>query len=55
MAHTQPQPLKLFASDIAQYSDAELDQYLEFNGRSGWLYGAFYLDNAKAYAQMRSS
>ncbi|EPE25350.1 hypothetical protein GLAREA_01262 [Glarea lozoyensis ATCC 20868] len=33
MAVPQPQPPKLFATDIAQYSDLELDQYLETNGR----------------------
>lgn len=31
----QTQPSELFARDIAAYSDAELDQYLEANGRSG--------------------
>ena len=35
MALVQSQPSKLFARDIVCYSDAELDQYLEANGRSG--------------------
>ena len=33
---SQPQSPKLFASDIASYSDLELDKYLEANGRSGF-------------------
>ena len=49
MAHTQSHPSELCASDITQYSDAELDHYLTSHGRLG-VYEAFYLDNAKAYA-----
>ncbi len=37
MAPPQPEPLKLFTRDIAAYSDAELDEYLEANGRLGFL------------------
>jgi hypothetical protein len=36
MSLIQSQVPKLFARDIARYSDAELDQYLEANGRSGF-------------------
>lgn len=36
MAHIESQPLELFARDIVRYSDAELDQYLEANGRSNF-------------------
>ena len=36
MALIQSQTPKLFARDIVRYSDAELDQYLEANGRSGF-------------------
>lgn len=34
MTHAHSQPSKFFASDIVLYNDAELDQYLESNGRS---------------------
>jgi hypothetical protein len=33
MAPIQSQSPKLYARDIVRYSDAELDQYLEANGR----------------------
>lgn len=35
MSPFQTQPSTLFARDIIHYSDAELEQYLEANGRSG--------------------
>ena len=35
MALIRSQPPELFARDIVRYSDVELDQYLEANGRSG--------------------
>jgi hypothetical protein len=45
---TRTHSQKLFASDITQYNDVELDQYLERNGRSGFNKAFLYHDHAKA-------
>jgi hypothetical protein len=42
MTHTHSQPSKLYVSDITQYSDVELDQYLKRNERSKFN-DAFYI------------
>lgn len=47
MANIQSQPLKLFACDIVRYSDAELDQHLESNGRSEFFGLLSYFEFAK--------
>lgn len=47
------QPSRLFACDIARYSDTELDQYLEDNGRLG-LPGPFlFSEFAEVHTQTR--
>ena len=53
MALIQSQIPKLFARDIARYSDAELDQYLEANGRSGFPLNIMISRVAKVYTKTR--